>query len=457
MAPAVNEPKKISWRYLFLLSIPVATLAFVEKCSGTALTFTLKKHIDSPAWILFLTSISSLFAIIIAPWAAYKSDNIQTWLGRRKTLIAAGFIPLAISLLFIPGVTSFAVLIFWIIIYQFSVDLGYTGPWKPLYFDIVPKSQRGRGMVINRYASIAARFIFMFFLIGQFDHQIDFKKASSALTANRWASFSGEQIIYFSAAVLVIISLAMILLFIKEPGTITAKKIPKISLPKYFKMLFTNRQYLLMSLLVVSSVLMSTKLMSLRPLLITEQFGYSKQVFGNMHSITMLINTTLILPLLAVFIDRIDKFKIYVVCIIFSTLHPLIFWLYVKFVAPNGIPSVPVIIGFNIADSTFDRTALLVIWPYLFDMVDPEKKGYMNSMFLIVAGSVKFINTNLMGLSLQTISSFSGNPEKINYMNCYIYIFILGLIACAGTFFYAKKSFWLSLPVSFDFRNCKNS
>ena len=439
--------KKISWGWLFLLSIPVASFAFVEKCSGTALTFTLKKYIDSPAWILFLGSMNSLFAVVIAPWAACKSDYLNTWIGRRKTMIALGFTLLAISLVLIPGTGNFVWLVFLILVYQFSVDLGYTGPWKPLYFDIVPKAQRGRGMIINRYASIAARFIFMFFLIGQFDENISLKKASSALSSHRWASLTGEQVIYFSAALLVLISLVIILLFIKEKprSEVTAEKKEKVTLRQYLCQIFTVRQNFLMCILVVSSVLMSTKLMNLRPLLITEQFGYSKQAFGNMHAVTMLVNTTLILPVLAFLIDRVDKFKIFVCCILLSTLHPAVYWIYVKFFAPGQIPSVPVIIAFNVADSAFDRTAMLALWPFLFDLVDPDKKGYMNSLFLVVAGSVKFLNTNLMGLWTQFISSLFGESGHIDYMLCYLYILAAGLVGTIGTIYFAKHRNLFSL------------
>ncbi|MBN2130062.1 MAG: hypothetical protein JW741_11225 [Sedimentisphaerales bacterium] len=439
--------KRLHWGWLLLLSVSVAAFAFVEKCSGTALTFTLKKYISNPTWILFLGSINSLFAILIAPWSAYKSDHIQTFLGRRKTLIVAGFILLAVSLVLIPAASSLVLLIGLIVVYQFAVDLGYTGPWRPLYFDIVPKAQRGRGMVINRYASIAARFVFMFFLIGRFDEEIGAKKASSALSASRWATWTGEQVIYVSAAVLVLLSLGIILAFVRETKSVGEAK-PRIGLLDYSRQMFLVRQNRLLCILVVSSVLMSTQLMNLRPLLITEQFGYSKQMFGNMHGTTMLINTTLVLPVLVVVIDRIDKFKLFAGGILLSTLHPIVFWTYVKFFAPGQIPSAAAIVAFNVADSIFDRTALLALWPFLFDIVDPARKGFMNSGFLIVAGCVKFVNTNLMGLWVHVVHVLSGRPEQVDYMSCYLYIFIVGVVACLGTLLFLKNRHQLIQPAA---------
>jgi hypothetical protein len=438
--------ERLHWGWLLLLSIPVAAFAFVEKCSGTALTFTLRKYIDNPTWILVIGSVNSLFAVLISPWAAYKSDYVFTFLGRRKTLIVVGFALLAVSLVLVPGASNLVLLILLILVYQFAVDLGYTGPWNPLYFDMVPKEQRGRGMVINRYASIGARFIFMFFLIGRFDEEIGAKKASSALSASRWATLTGEQVIYFTAALLVLISLAVVLIFVKEQRPHQEKK-ARTGLLEYLRQMFLVRENRLLCLLVVSSVLMSTQLMNLRPLLITEQFGYSKQMFGNMHGVTMLVNTIFVLPLLVVFIDRVDKFKLFAGGVLLSTLHPIVFWGYVKYFAPGGVPPVSAIIAFNVADSVFDRTALLALWPFLFDLIDPAKKGFMNSGFLIVAGCAKFVNTNLMGLWVQSVHVLSGRLAQTDYMSCYIYIFLVGVVACVGTMLFAQhRSRFLSVP-----------
>lgn len=428
-----------------MLSIPVATFAFVEKCSGTALTFTLRKHIDTPAWILLVGSINSLFAVLIAPWAACRSDHMATFLGRRKTLIAVGFVLLAVSLVLIPEASSLWLLILLILVYQFAVDLGYTGPWDPLYFDIVPKSQRGRGAIINRYASIGARFVFMFFLIGRFDEEIGARKTASAMSASRWATLTGEQVIYLSAALLVLVSLGVILVFVKERRPPEQKR-EKTTLPQYLRQMFFVRENRLLCSLVVASVLMSTQLMNLRPLLITEQFGYSKQMLGNMHGVTMLINTVVVLPILVVFIDRVDKFKLFAGCILLSTLHPAVFWVYVKHFAPGAIPPVSAIIAFNVADSVFDRTALLALWPFLFDLVDPAKKGFMHSGFLIVAGGAKFVNTNLMGLWVQLVHVLTGRPAQTDYMSCYLYIFLVGVIGCMGTMLFAKHRRRLAFP-----------
>lgn len=429
---------RIPWGWLVLLSIPVAAFAFVEKCSGTALTFTLKKYVSNPALILCIGSLNSLFAVLVAPWAAYHGDFVRTFLGRRKTFVAAGFTLLAVSLVLIPSASNLVLLIAVIVVYQFAVDLGYTGPWNPLYFDLVPTEQRGRAMVINRYASIAARFVFMFFLIGRFDENVGAKMASAALSRSRWANLTGEQIIYYSAAILVVVSLGIVLIFVREQDRPREKR-ERMGLQAYLRQMFLPRRNRLLCVLVVSSVLMATQPMNLRPLLITEQFGYTKHMLGNMHGVTMLINTILVLPLLVVFIDRLDKFKLFAGCLLLSTLHPAVFWVYVKYFAPQRIPPVSAIIAFNVADAVFDRTALLALWPFLFDQIDAQRKGFMNSGFLLVAGCTQFLNTNLMGLWMQLVHVLSGSPRQVDYMSCYLYSFLVGLIGCTGAMLFAES------------------
>jgi hypothetical protein len=173
--------------------------------------------------------------------------------------------------------------------------------------------------------------------------------------------------------------------------------------------------------------------------LITEQFGYTKHMLGNMHGVTMLINTILVLPLLVVFIDRLDKFKLFAGCLLLSTLHPAVFWVYVKYFAPQRIPPVSAIIAFNVADAVFDRTALLALWPFLFDQIDAQRKGFMNSGFLLVAGCTQFLNTNLMGLWMQLVHVLSGSPRQVDYMSCYLYSFLVGLIGCTGAMLFAES------------------
>ena len=438
MLSITTDKKTVPWSWIFLLSIPVAVFAYIEKCSGTALTFTLQKYTSDPALIAFVGSINKIFGVVIAPYAAYKSDFLSSRFGRRKGLIIIGFAAVAVSMVMLPNCNSLLATVVIVILLQASVDFGYTGPWKPLFFDIVPKKQRGKSMVVNRYSSIALRFVFMFFLLGNFDMKMGGGLPKKVLGKNIVSSITGEHLIYYLGALGVVISLFVVMFFVKDKKSQPQDKV-RVKISEYVKYFFTNKQAGMICLLMICYTLMSTRLMTLRPLLITEQFGYSKQVLGNIHAFTMLTNTLVILPIIMCVIDKIDKFKLFMICLCLSTLHPIVYWSYVKFFAPMQIPSQSAIIFFNIADSVFDRTAFLVLWPIVFDYTDPARKGFINSGVLVVAGLISFVNINLMGGVVKMYSHFFTADGTYDYMSTYLYIFVAGIIALFGTFFFAAK------------------
>ena len=416
--------------WLLILAVPVAMGAYIEKCSGTAMPYTIKKFSSNPMIIASLGSINIAFNILLAPWIAYRSDNCWSFLGRRKTFIITGLGMMAFSMILIPLADNLILLTVLIIFYQMSFDAGFTGPWKPLYFDIVPHGSRGKGMVINRYLSIAARLVFMFFLIGKFSVKSDGTKAVKSLSKKLPMDLTGEDVIYFGGAVLAVISIIILVLFVRERPAEKKNSSEGRSFIKAISCVFSSRQSRLMCLLVFSSVLMKTKLLTLRPLLITEQFGYSMQQMGNFHTVSMLINIVVILPIAAMLIDKIDKFKIYIAVIILSTIQPGAFWIYVKIFAVGGIPSPGIIIGFNIADAIFDQIGLLAIWPLLYDMIQPSMRGIMTSGFLIASGLAGFINANGIGVWVNYYSKIFCQDGNYDYMSGYLYVFTVGVIGC---------------------------
>ena len=59
--------------------------------------------------------------------------------------------------------------------------------------------------------------------------------------------------------------------------------------------------------------------------------------------------------------------------------------------------------------------------------------------FLVVTGVVHFVSNNLLGLWVKGYSAVACAPGSYDYMSGYLYIFAVGLIACAAAFYYACK------------------
>lgn len=428
----------VKWLFLVALAVPAGMAAFVGKCSGTALVFTLKKFIQDPQAIVALTSLNVLFGILVAPVVAWYSDRLHTSWGRRRPLMIPGLIVLTICLVLLPQANNLVLVIIILVVYQFSMDFGFTGLWNPLYADIVPDEQRGRGMVMNRAMAMAMRMVFMLFLIGRFDmkygggqggHGKGHGGGSAAMKAVHYANLTGEQVIYYSAAVLVILTILFLVIFVREPASGTAYKFKeRFNLRRYLSNIFGNAQLRRLYLWVGAATLMSTKLGSLQTLLFTEQFGFSKQMMGNIHTVCMSVNGLLILPLGAAIVDRINRRKLFYICLFCSTLHPIIFWSYVRFICPMPVPHI--VIGFHVFDAAFDHLGMIALWPLLYEKLVPATRGTAQAGFLIVGGIVSFVVMNLMGAWVKFFSHLFSSNGQYDYMIGYLLILILGLTAC---------------------------
>ena len=82
--------------------------------------------------------------------------------------------------------------------------------------------------------------------------------------------------------------------------------------------------------LVFCSVSLSASLGQLAPLLVTEQFGYSKKVFADLQTWQLLTIVFGALPIAGWLADRVDRFRVFQAGLILSTAHSLIFWAWLE-------------------------------------------------------------------------------------------------------------------------------
>ncbi len=411
------------WLWIVLLGFPAAMAAFVDKCSETALTFTMKKFTDDPVTISVLGSMNILFGLTIAPLVAYYSDR---HINSRKPFMIAGLLLAAVSMVFIPYAGSLFWLALIVIIFFAAIDFGFTGLWDPLYADLVPDNRRGRGMVINRYLAMSARLLFMFFLIGKFSEHIGQPKLVKAFTGANAINLTGEQMIYFIAALFIVIAAVIIGLFIRENDIIPQRSVARLNIKDFFREIFGVSENRTLFLLMAASALMSVKLKNLMPLLFTDQFGFSMQTMGQVHGSTMLVNCLFVLPLAALVADRLNRYWLFMICLFGSTLQPILFWGYVKYI---DIPTPAIAIAFHVADAGFDHLALISLWPLLYERVVSGKRGSLKAGLLIVGGLTSFIVSIILGVWIKWFSS-NVAEHGYDYMSGYLLIFLSGVIAC---------------------------
>ena len=427
-----TQQNKVPLGWILLMGLPAMMSGFVDRCSDTAITFTIRKFTDDPVKIALLGSMNILFGITVAPIVAYYSDHYSGRWGQRKPFIVFGLTIAAISLIFVPLASSLLVLSILIVIFYAAMDFGYTGIWDPLYADVVPDCQRGRGMVVNRYMGMAARMLFMFFLIGKFGEHVGQGKIMQSLAGRHFSNLTGEHLIYMIAVLSIVLTILFVVFGIREGTTTILKPQMKFQFGQYLRAVFESKEHRRLFFLIAASSLMTVKLRSLMPLLFTEQFQYTKQTMGQVHGITMLTNALVVLPLAAVLSDRINRYKLFSVCLAGSTLQPILFWSYVHWI--NPIPTPTVAFGFHVFDAGCDHLALIALWPLLYESSSFAERGSLKAGFLIVGGIVSFLLSNMLAIWIKWFTQLNPDQACYDYMSGYLLIFISGIIACVLTY-----------------------
>jgi Na+/melibiose symporter-like transporter len=438
------------------MAIPAGVATFVELCSLNALTFTMRKFIADPAWITLLGSTNLAFNFLVAPWAAWKSDRLQTAWGRRIPMFAVGWTILAVALIATPFAPNIWILTVVILAYQFGMDFGYTGPWNPLYFETVPSAQRGRALALGRMIKMAGRAFFFLVLLGQFDAPCGVKIQRNLYGAGGF-SLSGEKLVYFTAAGLVLACVVAVLLFVRE--TPSTRNIPSSSKSgrqpfhgrRFIRELADTTHWRRVAILVFCMVAATVDLGQLQALLITEQFGYTKKMMGQMLTWVMLPEMLLVLPAMMYLVDRFDRFKSMIVGLAVCTAQPLLYWLFVKYAAVGHIPTPLQFVLFTVLGHIGRMATLLSVEPLLFDQASQRRLGTLNMGILLIQGTLTLLLVNGMGLWVKWLS-INGQSTRYDYMNGYLYAtMVCGMAgAVAWMFAYLSKGKKLGASPSVD-------
>lgn len=425
--PMRTGQSHIPWLWVVLFAFPSASNTLLESISGVALTYTMKKFVSDPALITLLGSANIAFNFLVAPWAAWKSDHIWTRMGRRRPFLIFGWSFLLLSIVWIPFVPSLPLLALCIVVYQFCADVGYVGPWTPLYYEMVPSHQRGRAVVVKRVGTVLSRLFFNLVLIGQFDNilEVDW---SFGLFPDQALQISGEVLIYWSGAFAVLLVILQMVFLVRETKPATLPEHRKFSPMLYIRELFGERQWRLLFLLMFCSLALTAGLGQLNPLLITEQFGYDKGLYGKIMSVNIGFEIFILLPIALVVIDRLDRFQIFQAGLILSTVQALSYWVYVEFFAPGGIPTPAQIIFFNLWNSAADVVAGLALEPLIFDFIPRNKMGTINSGFLFVRGALALLVFNGVGLWVKFFTLWINPGNGYDYMSGYLFVFLIGIL-----------------------------
>jgi len=435
--------KKVPWWWVGVLGIPIMGGQFVEHSSGAALTFTMNKFIKEPWLLTLLLSINILFNFVVAPVIAYQSDRIWTRFGRRKPYIVAGWAGLVLSLIFVPLAPNVWTLVVVIILYQFFEDIAFTGPWTPLYNEVVPVSQRGRASGFNVFLQHVSTLYFSFFLIGKFDDKQISKVGTffADLFGKGPVYITGEQFIYWITACVICVATIVVAFFIKEtPIKQHALLGERFSMRKFLKSVFGERQWQILYVIIFAQVAMNQGIAAFGPLMMTKQFGYTKAQMGQIDGWIVIARMIMVVPLAGYLADKFDRVRIFQVALVAATIHHISWWGFIQFVAAEGIPSIPAIACFNVFGSFFNVAGNIALAPLLFDFVPRNRMGTVFAGMSFVRGIIKIVLLNGVGVWVSFYSRiFPPSRGEFDYSCALLYTTLLGLLGCLTSIYFIKQ------------------
>lgn len=435
--------KRIPWWWLGVMSVPVMGGQFVEHCSGAALTFTMSKFIKQPWLLTLLASTNILFNFVVAPIIAYQSDRIWTRFGRRKPFIVAGWVGLVVSLVFVPLAPNLWTLVIVIILYQFFEDIAFTGPWTPLYNEVVPVPQRGRASGFNVFLQHVTTLYFSFFLIGKFDEKkvSNVGSAISGFFGFGQVSISGEQKIYWIAAAVIIGATIVVAFLIKETPVAQHKLLgERFSISVFLKSVFGERQWMILYILIFAQVAMNQGIATFGPLMMTKQFGYSKATMGQIDGWIVIARMILVIPFAGYFADRFDRVRIFQFSLVVATVHHISWWTWIQFVALEGVPTITAIVAFNIFGTFVNVAGNIALAPLLFDFIPRDRMGTVFAGMSFVRGIIKIILLNGVGVWVTFYSKFfPPSRGEFDYSCALLYTTLLGFLGCLTSVYFVAQ------------------
>jgi len=394
----VTCKKEIPARWIVFTILPWASFSFNYGVVSAAFVFSLKKFVENPAGVTFVLSLPGFIAIIAAPVAGFLSDRIWTRFGRRKPFVVGSSAGMIVALVLMPVMPNLWGLCAAYVLYHLADAL--SAPRDPLKQEIVPPHERGRATGAMTWCGNLATVIFYSVMLGRFDD------------VSYFAGFPlhGETVIYWSAALLLMVMLLLIALGIREVDQKSPLRGERLSLRNLVGGLL-DRELWPVYLLVLSFGLVNFYSFGpfLSTLLYTDQWGYTKQEMGANVAIGGIVNV-FIIGLLTFFADRLPRMRAYQILIYLSLAWNTFYYCYVEFILPDHRPSLVEIIVFGEVLSILGILLSLIYMPLIYDYVQRNKMGTFAAGNQIVTRGTQLLTLNGLGLFIWAWATFFQPP-----------------------------------------------
>lgn len=427
----VTLQPKVPWTWVGSMMLPWMALHYADMVSGAPLTFTLRRFVEEPALIAFLSSINIAFNFMVGAISSYLSDRIWTRWGRRRPFLLVGWSGSSLMLVGVPLAPNLATLIVLVVLYQFFHDVAK--PYEPLYNEVVPGPQRGRAGVLRSISTTITSLLFNGVLIAQFDREYGAADGSGFV-------LRGEHLIYWVGAALTVAAALFLTFGVREtppPAGVATRE--RFRFGRFVREVFGERRWWFVYALYACPLLAGTAANVFFPLTVTEQAGLTKAQFGRIESVTMLVNLALFVPLSGFLADRFSRLRLLQVAMGGAALVNLSLFALLRF-GPEDFVSAKVVLAISVFAGMGGGFVSLkyVIWgPLVYDFIPSDRFGTVSAGFSFVGGIVGFLLINLGGLWVQGFSSIAGTRSGSGYD--YSSLFLLqSLLSLTAVLFCAR-------------------
>lgn len=430
------------WRWIGFLALPWASMVYFEHLSSVALTFKVREFVSTPVIITLIGSFNLLFNIGVGAGCNYASDRIWTRHGRRKPFLIVGWLAVAIGCLLFPTVETLCLLVVVAFVYEMLRDLAT--PYESLCNEVVPPHQRGRANAAFTFARQGMIAFFFAVMIGRWDE----------VQSLPWGgSVSGEQLVFWTGSLLAILASLWVYFGVREvPPDPVPPGWPRMTLALvrgalagFFRNVFGNRQWRALYAVAIAQMIFWIDLGSLGPLLYTEQWGFSKQIYGNLLAISTVVTLFVFLPLGGWLADRTERIPLFQGLAAGMMLSHLSLFLFIKFVAPEAGPPFAAVLIFKLISGGIGTLGTICSVSLMFDYVPRSHLGTVLAGVGITRGFAAIMINNgnglwVTGLAMIWPRSHTNGEIAYDYASGYLYLALCGVAATGIAIWFARET-----------------
>ncbi len=422
-----TQHKRVPWRWIILLQVLNSVRILALFASGS-MVFTMRKYIESPIIINSVSSLDVLFNILVAAPCLYYSDRIWTKRGRRLPFVIVSFLVMAVVILLLPLVGSAVPMGILVVLWLIFWDVGST--YEILVMEIIPPDQRGRAAAIGAWMFNAIIMLSAVVISGRFDDVV----------RSLGVTLRGETLIYWWGALCLLFCALFLVLFVRENKPRGPAPVDHGSgVRGAMKNLVAEPTLWPVYFLAFSTVLMQSGLGAIDPLLMTDQWGYSKQDMGTNIFVGGMINLILIIPLIGLIADKMDRLRMFSLGVIGTLLAQIAYYIFVQFVLPDRRPTILHMILFGQIMSILGQFAGIALQPLLFDYIPRDKMGTAQAGLNFVRSITRLLTLNGIGIWVTYYSRWFLPEGKYDYFSGYLFMILMNILGCGFLVYFGRQ------------------